>query len=348
MILNFLAPTTTYAVGGTMAMFEFANGLVRRGHEVHVTHVQFFGERPGSIDALDWCELDPALHHHFPDHHPSSTAAYGSAFDDGDLPPADFVFCFDDRIPQGRGLPLMWVQAVDVLGPVEAAIFAAPCPKVCISRWLVEVARERGAAANQCVHIPYGLRHEKYRLLAPIEGRRRRISMLYNSHPTKGAVYGLEAIARVLDRVPDADAITFGTTPLEHELHERIHHVRNPTQSFLVEEIYNTSSVFVSSSPVEGFGLAGPEAMACGAALVTAANGGSADYAIHGETALVSPPWDAASLAEQIETLLLDDAARTAIAGRGRDFTERFDWARSAELLEAFLEAYGADPSAHR
>ncbi len=348
MICNFLVPSTRYPVGGTIAMVEFANGLARRGHEVHISHVAFVGDRADSLAEMPFCEFDPRLQHHFPDAYPSSDIVCGYAISDDALPAADFVFCFDDRIPANRGLPLVWVQAFGVLGRLDAEIFAVPCPKLCTSRWLVQVAGEHGVPEYQRVHLPYGLRHDKYRLLEPIAPRGPRISMLYNSHPIKGAAYGIDAIGAVLERFPEADAMMFGTTPLVHTLPDRVAYYDRPDQRFLVEGIYNTSRAFVSSSPYEGFGLAAVEAMACGCALVTAANGGSADYAIEGDTALVAPPMDAAALAAQLEVLLLDDPARIGLAERGLEFSRRFDWDRSAEILESFLREYRADPDRYR
>jgi glycosyltransferase involved in cell wall biosynthesis len=74
------------------------------------------------------------------------------------------------------------------------------------------------------------------------------------------------------------------------------------------------------------------EAMACGCALVTTANGGSADYAVDGETALVCGP-DTEKLAEAVVRLVTDDDLRVRIAENGCRFVERFRWGASAERL---------------
>ncbi len=72
----------------------------------------------------------------------------------------------------------------------------------------------------------------------------------------------------------------------------------DPDPERLVSDIYDRSRVFVQASHYEGFGFTAVEGMACGAALVTTDNGGSRDYAFHGETALVVPPGDVDGLAE--------------------------------------------------
>ena len=43
--------------------------------------------------------------------------------------------------------------------------------------------------------------------------------------------------------------------------------------------------------------------------------------------------------------MLEDDDRRVALAAAGRGYVLRFDWDRTAELLEAFLERYVAEPA---
>jgi glycosyltransferase involved in cell wall biosynthesis len=85
--------------------------------------------------------------------------------------------------------------------------------------------------------------------------------------------------------------------------------------------------------------------MACGCALVTTDNGGSRDYAVDTETALVVPTGDPSGLADSAERLLRDATGRTRLAAAGAELVRsRFDWDRTAELLELRLEAYASDP----
>ena len=116
----------------------------------------------------------------------------------------------------------------------------------------------------------------------------------------------------------------------------------------IVNDIYNRSRIFLNPSLVEGFGLPSIEAMACGCALVTAANGGSEDFAMDGDTAAVCGSNDPEELAEHIGELLRDDAERLRLASAGQEFVRRFDWDESAGRLEALLAAYAADPGRFR
>lgn len=339
MRLTFVAPSTPHPVGGITSIYEFANGLARRGHAVQLIHVEFMGQQVRSDDEIWWCDIEPSVDQHFGD----------DALSGRDAVDADVVVGFDERILGRAALPAMLVQAYRILPRTnEIAIYSAPCPKVCVSTWLRDIAVALGNPAEQTVHIPYGLQHEKYRVVIPVESRPRRVAMLYNAHPTKGATTGIEALELAHDVVSDLDAVLFGTFDPPPKLPDWISYVRSPDQQTLVTEIYNGSSIFLAPSLIEGFGLAPIEAMACGCALVTTANGGALDYATHGETALVSPSADVAALGSAIVELLGDDANRAELAERGRAEAQRFDWDATAASFEAFLECYLADPDRMR
>jgi glycosyltransferase involved in cell wall biosynthesis len=59
---------------------------------------------------------------------------------------------------------------------------------------------------------------------------------------------------------------------------------------------------------------------------------------------VVVPAGDATVLADGVESLLDDDEHRIALASAGARSVHKFDWDRSGELLETFLERYVADP----
>jgi glycosyltransferase involved in cell wall biosynthesis len=232
--------------------------------------------------------------------------------------------------------------------PVEEASMRYPCPKVCVARWLLDLGRRLGVPDHQLEYIPNGIDHRKYRVVTPIEDRPMQVSMLYRHHARKGPRFGLDALAALKQQVPEARIVVFSPIPLSHDVPDGTVVYTNPSQDVIVDEIYNQSRVFLCSSVIEGFGLMSVEAMACGAALVTTDNGGSQDYAIDGETALVCAPKDSAALADRMESLLRDDDRRIRLATRGHEYVRRFDWDRSGEQLEAFLRRYDGDPERYQ
>jgi glycosyltransferase involved in cell wall biosynthesis len=341
MRLIFVAPSTRHPSGGVAAIYEMATALSKRGHDVHLCHVNFFEGTVSTTDEVDWFRFPDGLTHH---------VVPAGASDGRAVPPADviFGFSFDAAMPRHTGLPVVLIQGYKMLGDaVERHAYEAPCPKVCVAGWLVDVGRELGVPANELVHIPIGIHHDTYRLARPIAPRPPRVSFCYSAHAQKGAQLAIDVVARVKRAVPDLEVVAFGATDPQHVLPAWVTYVTRPSQRQLVEDIYNTSRVFLCMSRVEGFGLPNVEAMACGAALVTTDNGGSRDYAFHDQTALVAPYGEVDSLSAHVLALLEDDDRHIALATAGREYVRRFNWDRSAELLEAFLERYLTAPAAY-
>jgi glycosyltransferase involved in cell wall biosynthesis len=334
-VITFLVATSDHPTGGAIALYEFANGMRRRGYDVHVVHIELGSNRLGAVDDIEWCSFEEGIHHWFPD----SSESFA-------LPDASFLACaFPGEHPPQAGLPFVFLQGYGIWPQeFENRTFRAPTPKICIANWLVEVAKRLGVPEHEVVHIPYGIKHEKYRVMSPIEDRPLQVAMLYRDHISKGPAHGLEALAEVKRRLPETDVVLFSPMPPRSEIPSWIRFHTNPPQRVIVDEVYNQSRVFLCPSVVEGFGLMCVEAMACGAALVTTDNGGSKDYAVHGETALVCEPGDVMGMADHIETLLRDDANRVRLSTRGTEFVERFDWDVSAGLLESFVRDYGSNP----
>jgi glycosyltransferase involved in cell wall biosynthesis len=340
MILTFVAPGAPYPIGGVTMIYEFAAAMADRGHEVHLFHYPVFRQSVAALEDVDWYSFPDGIDHHFPP----------VGFDPNTAPPSDIIFGFssEDAMPAHLGLPVALVQGYRMVRPpYERRTFKAPCPKICIAKWLVGVGLELGVPRNELIHVPLGLRHERYRVTRPIAGRPPRVSFCYNPHPQKGAALALDVLETVKASTPALEVVIFGAGPPTHPIPEWMHYRENPSQDELVDEIYNGSRAFLCTSDVEGFGLPSIEAMACGAVLVTTDNGGSEDYAVPGVTALVTPTGDARGLVSALEGLLGDDRRRIELATAGRDYVERFDWGRTAELLEDFLERYLADPTAY-
>jgi glycosyltransferase involved in cell wall biosynthesis len=140
--------------------------------------------------------------------------------------------------------------------------------------------------------------------------------------------------------------VAFGTRPLP-DRPEGVTFVLSPDQPTMAGGIYNASTVYLQPSLREGFGLCAVEAMACGCALVTTANGGSDDYAQDGETALVCGD-EVDDMADAVRRLVRDDALRTRLAVNGAAFVERFRWSSSAQRLAELADAYLAEPDRFR
>jgi glycosyltransferase involved in cell wall biosynthesis len=199
------------------------------------------------------------------------------------------------------------------------------------SRWLVDEARRLGSRAT---HTPYGLDTEFFFPGADASERGSVVSMMSHYLDWKGTEDGIAALEIVRRERPDTEFKLFGHTQPEFEAEIRRRLSRSEVGALLRE-----SAVFVCSSWIEGFGMPGLEAMACGAALATTDTRGSRDYAFHEETALVSPPKEPEALAANVLRLLDDLELRKRLAAEGAQYAHSHfqSWAEAADVMHHAL-----------
>lgn len=345
-------------VGGMKVVYEYANQLAARGHQVTVVHpcrlAQYSprlltklhywltgkAEQSGSLiprPEVHWHPIDSRVEML---HVPEPTASY--------VPDADAVFAafwataeYVMEYPSEKGKRFYLLEAFEEgwAGPEDRvrATWRAPLEKVVVSQSLYEYGLKLGVPADEMIHIPNGIDHAKYRIIHPIENRPPRIVMLYHSLPLKGAEDGIRALEIVRREFPALQAVLFGVFPRPKSLPSWIEYHCDPPQEELIGSIYNGSSIYLSPSWAEGWGLPHAEAMACGCALSSTDSGGVRDFAEHEVTALLSPPKDPEALAANILRLLEDDDLRIMLVKAGHERIQEFTWERSINLLEQFM-----------
>jgi glycosyltransferase involved in cell wall biosynthesis len=135
----------------------------------------------------------------------------------------------------------------------------------------------------------------------------------------------------------------FGVPPAPHGLPAWVEYFQTPSQKKL-RAIYNDAAIFVSPSWAEGWPLPPAEAMSCGCALVCTDIGGHREYALQGQTALLSLPKNPAELAKNVRKLLMDPASRIEMAIRGNRFVGQFTWKRAATEMNRILNQVISGP----
>jgi glycosyltransferase involved in cell wall biosynthesis len=99
--------------------------------------------------------------------------------------------------------------------------------------------------------------------------------------------------------------------------------------------LYAAARIVLLPSRIEGFGLSGLEAMACGAAVL--ASPIAAHREVFAEAAAFAPSASDEDLAEALASLWSDEARRASLAAAGKERAARFPWDASAR---AHLEAW--------
>lgn len=358
MRINFLMPCYMWVPsGGFRVVYEYANRLVSRGHEVtviHPRHLQFprpDGDRPHLRARLRrarvWARelfFQPTI-----DWHPIDERVKLVYVRDAGaryVPEGDILFATAWQTvrsvlecPLSRGDKCYLIQHYETwMGPKQLVddTWRAPLRKIVVSGWLREIGEMLGA--RDLTHIPNGIDRDRYRVTRPIERRPRRVVMMCSPVEFKRSRDGIAALEIAKKQFPDLQVALFGNSRRPSWVPEWMEHAQDPPQERIVEEFYNGSSIVVSSSQAEGFAFPPAEAAACGCAIAATDSGGLRDFVKNGVTGLLSPPEDPQALARNICALLSDDDLRIRLAWAGNRFVaSHLDWERSTSQLERFL-----------
>ena len=341
--------------GGFRIVYEYANQLVSRGHEVSVVHPRRLKYLPPrrnvslrerarvarwtvkellSKPKVHWHDIDDRVKMQFV---PTSDPSY--------LPDGDVLFATAwntvasvlDCPPQ-KGEQCYFIQHYETwMGPKHLVdnTWRTSLHKIVISRWLLDIGNSIGA--RDLTYIPNAIDHQRYRLIRPIQQRARQIVMMCSAVPFKGCLDGIKAIELAKKEFPDLNVVLFGNGRRPAWVPDWMSYWRDPPQSRIIEEFYNNSSIVLSSSLAEGFALPPAEGAACGCAIVATDSGGIRDFVQNGVTGLLSSPQDPQALAENLCMLLGNDDLRIRLARSANRFIARFTWNKSVALMEEFL-----------
>jgi glycosyltransferase involved in cell wall biosynthesis len=346
-------------MGGFRVVYEYSNQLVERGHEVTVLHARAVKSGPRKLTlyeklrdlkiglvtrhvapTINWHNIDPRVKLLFS---PDTDALH--------VPDGDVIFAtaWNTVAPvlnyfPSKGTKFYLIQHYETwLGTREAPkdlvdeTWRSPLNKIVVSKWLLALGRELGA--EHLEYIPNAVDHDRYRVLVPVLTRPKQVAMMFSHVPFKGSKDGIAALEIAKKRHPDLSAVFFGTGRDADWIPKWVRYHRDPPQDFIVREIYNKSSIFLSPSLAEGFALPPAEAACCGCAVVATNSGGIADFIEHGQSGLLSAPENAQALGENLNRVLDDDRLRITLAEAGGRRLSTFTWEKSAEMLESVMES---------
>lgn len=354
MRISFLLPNFSHVpIGGYKVVYEYANRLQSRGHQVYVIQAprvrtdtsvlaqiqawKSYGRRLGSGPRSfrpAWASL-----------HPEVRLLWRPSFASRWIPDADVVIAtawqtaeWVARYPASKGAPCYFIQHVETWsgGNPERVIatWRLPLHKIVIARWLQDYAISLGETA---AYVPNGRDPSEFGVDRPPALRNpKHVGMMVHPAPWKGTQDGLKALNLVHEAENGVTVTLFGAEPRPQAVPAWARYVYNPDRVKL-RQLYNELAVFLGPSWAEGWGLPPMEAALSGAALAVTDIGGHREYAEHLKTALLSPVGDSQALAHNVLRLIRDDTLRLAIAERAVTECQKFDWGASASLLEKEL-----------
>ena len=364
--ITFLLPmSAAKPAGGFKVVYEYANFLAARGHRVNVVHPNllridepFSSLRPkAKVEAVLRYFKNKWTNGHRPDHwftvSPSVGMPWTKDLSANNIPDADIVVAtawetaeWAITYPASKGRRFYIIQHLETWSGPEERVFdtwRAPLEKIVIAGWLQRIATEMGLKTHL---IPNGMDFTRFKQTVPSEDRDpHQLLMLYHVVEWKGSADGLAAFELARKTIPELRLTLFGIDPAPPDLPPGVEYHHQPPQDQL-NGFYNRAAVFISPSWTEGWGLPPAEALMCGGAIAVTRGGADEAFAIHEETALVSPIKDPAALAANILRLIRDKELRRRLARQGHALIQQFTWDRSGATLEALmLDAVATKPT---
>jgi glycosyltransferase involved in cell wall biosynthesis len=356
--INFVLPTANMA-GGIRVVAIYAAELARRGHDVTLVSVPHrlppFGQRVKDLlRGRGWPR---------PEREPSHLDALEGVanvrhivldrwrpVEDRDLPDADVVVAtwwetaeWVARLSPLKGAKTYFVQHHESVfesqptARVEAT-YRMPLHKITISRWLVELMRDR-YGDDDVTHVPNSVDTNQFH--APARGRQARptVGLLYHSVPWKGVDISLKAIEHAKRSLPDVHVVSFGVEKQSPSLPlpQGSTYEVSPAQNRL-RELYGSCDVWLCGSRAEGFHLPPLEAMACRCPVVSTKVGGPVDVIEQNVNGKLVDVGDAEGLGRALlEVLQLPEPAWRAMSDAAYATATRYTWADATDLFVAGL-----------
>ncbi len=343
--------------GGNRILFEYANRLQKMGHEINlyvmakparwyrVDHWQRVIQKKVvqiSPEFIDWMENEI----------PINILSYN----DGRLiPDSDILFAtawqtadFANYLPDRKGSKFYFIQHHESLWTREKdkaqKTYHMPLKKMVVSTWLKDVLLEKYQQEAEVFINP--INENLFYREGVNSGDASRICLLHHDYGWKGYSDAMEAVKILRSRNYKIEPVVFGEklqdpSSLYADAGFKFEYHYRPTGEAL-RLLYTSCGIYLCASWYEGSGLTAMEAMACGATLVTTDTGGSRDYALDGETALVSPPKQPEKLADNLARVMDDEILRNKLAKNGCQKINEFSWeSNSLRLENLFKESLG-------
>ena len=336
--------------GGYSVQYEYANRLVALGHRVTIVHAWaprrprgrqwvHYGEELARLarrraPIVTWFALDervqvrlvPYLHARLL---PRADAVLFTAWQTvagfaGPMPDRAFHYVYDYEF---------WRARPDLRDRMIPALRHPQLRRIAGSRAVAGMLADAGSEATATV--PCGVDLECWQPPEETPQANLLVGFPLRDEPHKGMDDAFAALDLVRHQVPDARFAAFGETrevtpPAFVERRGRL-------STASLRDFYRESAVFLLPSRYEGWGLPAAEAMACGTAVVTTANGGTEDFAEDERTALVVPPAEPAAMAAAVSRLLKDSGLRARLAAAGHRRVSQMSWEAATDALVAAI-----------
>ena len=360
--INWINPRPGLA-GGVKSNRLIAEAMVRRGHKVNIAYVNLPPEVPPIWGIRTFIRYWINRYknrkdqtHHFQASTANLIPVPRRPIIEDDLPDADVTIAtwwetahWIKGWSEAKGRKAYFIRHHELHGgDVESVkeTYRLPFKKLVIASWLKRVmAQDYGD--NCAALIPNGVDWQQFNF----ETRGKRsiptLGMLYGVVDWKGAATAFEAIRIVQENFPDLRVICFGSHRIkpEHRPPANFEYYFRPAQD-LIPKLYKQTDCWLVPSTLEGFGMPGIEAAACGCPVVSTRCGGPEDYIKAGHNGFLANVGDVEDIAKKIiKVISMNDQIWREMSKNSALYVKRFDWDISASLLESALLETDRQPS---
>lgn len=352
--INFILPRGTLS-GGVNVTRLIGEAMVRRGQTVNLVFstAPKRWPRPWQIRRLSRrsrlaIRLLGKERHHLQNSTTNLVPIRHYPVTSDDVPDADVTIAtwwetveWIAKWPASKGVKVHFVQGHEVYSKNPnrvKQVYRLPYLKLVISRWLQRVMVEEYGSTN-AVLVPNGVDRDQFGATERPKASVPTVGLVFCPAAIKGADTAFDAIRRVQQELPELRVVCFGTMAIERrriaprnlEFHCR------PPQS-VIPELYRSVDCWLLPSTTEGFGMPGLEAAACRCPVVATRCGGPEDYVEDGVNGYLVPVGDPRAMSEAIlRVVTLDEDRWKAMSDASHAIAKRFDWDRSAKILERAL-----------
>ena len=341
--------------GGNRVLATYANRLHRRGHRVFVVSIP--QERLG---LLRRCKLlfqtrrwpkDPGPQHSYFDSIDVTHRVLESARPavNEDVPDADIILATFWRtgpwvaaMSPRKGAKAILLQGYETSpgdeDPAIDEVWRLPLQKIVISKWLLELARNRFGDIN-AYHVPNSVDTEQFYAVPRTKQSIPTVGMLYATPHFKGADICLTALRLVRQQIPNIRVLAFGAERVSSHLPlpDWIEFQYRPPQH-AIRALYSSCDAWLCGSRREGFHLPPLEAMACRCPVVSTRVGGPMDLVEDSVNGFLVDVEDSVALAERLIDLLNRDKSSWMLMSEAAlAAATRYTWDDATARLESAL-----------
>lgn len=355
MRITIVVPWFSYRpIGGYKVQYEYAAGLVERGHDVTIVHATSPADHLGARilvhygltlarhgvrghEILTWFTLDPRVKLRFI----PILAGWMLPKADVTILTAWQTAAATNNPPRRSG---RFVQVVydyelwmsgnsDIRAQMQSALSRPDVALLATSRAVEEMLEEMGL--NSAGIATAGIDLDLFQCVSPPSQREQIVGFAVRSEESKAISVVVEACEIIRKHRTDVSFVGFGHGN-NTVLPDFVKHL-GPLAPHALRDFYNSCMGFVLPSDYEGWGLPAAEAMACGACLITTANGGVEDFATDQVNCLIVSRRDPMAMAAAIERVIDDRALRLRLIENSLQKAQELGTGVAADRLDRIL-----------